>query len=63
MLPLMLLKSVYALYKSDLKKVTTMKKESVYRLKNNEKGLGALLLIMSKQFQRLSKLKLLSKYL
>ena len=37
MLPLMLLKSVHALYKSDFKKVTTMQKDCIYRLKNNEK--------------------------
>lgn len=54
MLPLMLLKSVHALYKSDFKKVTTMKKDSIYRLKNNEKmPWRALLLVMAKQFQRL----------
>ncbi|WP_353852600.1 transposase [Dehalobacter restrictus] len=54
MLPLMLLKSVHALYKSDFQKVTTMKKDSIYRLKNNEKmPWRALLLVMSKQFQRL----------
>jgi len=54
MFPLMLLKSVHALYKSDFQKVTTMKKDSIYRLKNNEKmPWRALLLVMSKQFQRL----------
>ncbi len=54
MLPLMLLKSVHALYKSDFQKVTTMKKDSIYRLKNNEKmPWRALLLVMAKQFQRL----------
>jgi len=54
MLPLMLLKSVHALYKSDFQKVTTMKKDSIYRLKNNEKmPWRALLLVMTKQFQRL----------
>src|SRR5665648_1186757 len=55
MLPIMLLKSVHALYKSDFQKVTTMKKSCIYRLKNNEKmPWRALLLVMSKQFQRLS---------
>ena len=54
MLPLMLLKSVHALYKSEFQKVTTMKKDSIYRLKNNEKmPWRALLLVMDKQFQRL----------
>ena len=53
-LPLMLLKSVHALYQSDFKKVTTMKKDSIYRLKNNAKmPWRALLLIIAKQFQRL----------
>ncbi len=37
MLPLMLLKSVNALYRSDFQKVTEMKKDAIYRLKNNEK--------------------------
>jgi len=54
MLPLMLLKSVHALYKSEFQKVTIMKKSCIYRLKNNEKmPWRALLLVMSKQFQRL----------
>ena len=54
MLPLMLLKSVHALYKSEFQKVTTMKKSCIYRLKNNEKmPWRALLLVMSKQFQHL----------
>jgi hypothetical protein len=54
MLPLMLLKSIHALYQSEFKKVTTMKKDSIYRLKNDEKMTWrALLLVMSKQFQRL----------
>jgi hypothetical protein len=53
-LPLMLLKSVHALYKSEFQKVTTMKKDSIYRLKNNENmPWRALLLVMAKQFQRL----------
>ena len=54
MLPLMLLKSVHALYKSEFQKVTTMKQSYIYRLKNNEKmPWRDLLLVMSKQFQRL----------
>jgi hypothetical protein len=54
MLPLMLMTSVHALYKSEFQKVTTMKKDSIYRLKNNENmPWRALLLVMAKQFQRL----------
>jgi len=54
MLPLMLLKSVHALYKSEFQKVTTMKQSCIYRLKNNEKmPWRASLLVMAKQFQRL----------
>ena len=54
MLPLMLLKSVHALYKSEFQKVTTMKQSCIYRLKNNEKmPWRSLLLVMAKQFQRL----------
>jgi len=54
MLPLMLLKSVHALYQSEFQKVTTMKQSCIYRLKNNEKmPWRALLLVMAKQFQRL----------
>ena len=54
MLPLMLLKSVHALYQSEFKKVTIMKKDTLYRLKNNEKmPWRALLLVIAKQFQRL----------
>lgn len=34
--PLMLLKSVNALYRSEFQKVTSMKKDTIYRLKNNE---------------------------
>ena len=37
MFPLMLLKSVHALYKSEFQKTTEMKKDTIYRLKNNEK--------------------------
>ena len=54
MLPLVLLKSVHALYQSDFQKVTTMKQSCIYRLKDNEKmPWRALLLVMAKQFQRL----------
>lgn len=53
-LPLMLLKSVNALYKSEFQKVTAMKKDSIYRLKNNEKmPWRPLLLAVTKQFQKL----------
>lgn len=37
MLPLMLIESINALYKSEFQKVTAMKKDALYRLKNNEK--------------------------
>lgn len=54
MLPLMLLKSVNAFYKSGFQQVSVMKKDSLYRLKNNEKmPWRALLLAIAKQFQRL----------
>ena len=54
MLPLMLLKSVNALYKSEFQKVTAMKKDTIYRLKNNEKmPWRALLMAIAKQFQHL----------
>lgn len=53
-LPLMLLKSVNALYKSEFQKVTAMKKDSDYRLKNNEKmSWRSLLFAVAKQFQKL----------
>ena len=51
MLPLMLLKSVHALYKSEFEKVTDMKKDAIYRLKNNEKmPWRSLLLNVAKTF-------------
>ncbi|MHB8983733.1 MAG: IS4 family transposase [Carboxydocellales bacterium] len=54
MLPLMLLKSINALYKSEFQKVTAMKKDAIYRLKNNERmPWRALLLAFAKQFQHL----------
>ena len=50
----MLLKSVNALYKSEFQKVTTMKKDAIFRLKNNEKLLWrSLQLAVVKQFQHL----------
>ncbi|MDA8221425.1 transposase [Desulfosporosinus sp.] len=54
MLPLMLIESINALYKSEFQKVTAMKKDALYRLKNNEKlPWRALLLAITKQFQHL----------
>ena len=54
MLPLMLLKSVNAFYKSGFQQVSAMKKDSLYRLKNNERmPWRTLLLAVAKQFQRL----------
>ena len=53
-LPLMLLNSVNALYKSEFQKVTAMKKDSIYRLKNNERmPWRSLLYAVAKQFQKL----------
>jgi len=50
----MLLRSVNAFYKSEFQKVTAMKKDAIYRLKNNEKmPWRALLLAFAKQFQQL----------
>jgi len=37
MLPLLLLNSVHSLYHSEFQKITTMKKDAIYRLKNHEK--------------------------
>lgn len=54
MLPLMIINSVHAFYKSEFQKVTAMKKDAIYRLKNNEKmPWRALLLKVSKQFKGL----------
>lgn len=54
MFPLMLLNSVYALYQSQYEHVTEMKKDAIYRLKNNEKlPWRSLLLGVAKQFQHL----------
>jgi hypothetical protein len=53
-LPLLLLKSVNALYHSDFQKLTNMKESCIYRLKDNEKmPWRQLLLIIAKQFQKL----------
>lgn len=50
-LMLMLLKSVNAFYKSNFQKLTAMKKDTIYRLKNNEKmPWRALLLAVAKRF-------------
>jgi hypothetical protein len=38
MFPLMLLKSVHALYRSEFQKVTDMKKDAIYRLKKQRKN-------------------------
>ena len=40
MFPLMLLKSVHALYRSEFQKTTHMKKDTIYRLKSTRKFLG-----------------------
>lgn len=53
-LPLMLLNSVNAFYKSEFKKVTAMQKDAIYRLKNNERmPWRNLLYQIAKQFQKL----------
>lgn len=53
MLPLMLLKSVNALYRSEFQKVTNMKKDAIYRLKNNENmPWRNLLLSVAKSFMK-----------
>lgn len=54
MLPLMLLKSVHALYRSEFQKVAEMKKDTIYRLKNNEKiPWRRILYGVAKKFQKL----------
>lgn len=51
MFPLMLLESIHALYHSQYQKITNMKKDAIYRLKNNEKlPWRSLLLSIAKQF-------------
>lgn len=53
MLPLMLLHSVNALFRSEFQKVTNMKKDAIYRLKNNEKlPWRSLLLNVAKTFAK-----------
>lgn len=54
MFPLMLLKSVNAFYKSEFQTVSEMKKDVIYRLKNNEKMPWRRLLFgVAKKFQQL----------
>ena len=54
MFPLMLLKSVHALYRSEFEKVTEMKKDTIYRLKNNERiPWRRLLYCVAKKYQEL----------
>jgi len=54
MFPLMLMKSVHALYKSEFQRITEMKKDTIYRLKNNEKfPWRRLLYSIAKKFQEL----------
>lgn len=54
MFPLMLLNSVHALYRSEYQKVTEMKKDTIYRLKNNERiPWRRLLYGVAKKFQEL----------
>lgn len=53
-LPLMLLKSVHSLYKSEYSKVAEMKRDTIYRLKNNENmPWRRLLYSVAKRFQQL----------
>ena len=55
MFPLMLLKSVHALYRSEFQKITEMKKDTIYRLKNNERiPWRRLLYCIAKKFQELA---------
>jgi hypothetical protein len=55
MLPLMLLKSVHHFYKSEYQQVTEMRKDAIYRLKNNEKMPWRTILYgVAKQFQTLT---------
>lgn len=54
MFPLMLLKSVHALYRSEFEKTTEMKKDTIYRLKNNERmPWRRLLYLIAKKFKEL----------
>jgi predicted nucleic acid-binding Zn finger protein len=53
-LPLILLKSVHALYESEFTKLGEMKKDTIYRLKNNSNlPWRQLVLAVAKQFQKL----------
>lgn len=53
-LPLILLKSVHVLYESEFAKLGEMKKDTIYRLKNNlNLPWRQLLLAVAKQFQKL----------
>jgi hypothetical protein len=55
MLPLLLRNSVHSLYHSEFQKVTTMKKDAIYRLKNHEKMPWRRILYgVAKRFQRLT---------
>ena len=55
MLPLLLLNRVHSLYRSDFQKVTTMKKDALYRLKNQEKmPWRSILYGVAKRFQTLT---------
>lgn len=54
MFPLMLLNRVHALYRSQYKNVTVMKKDAIYQMKNNGKmPWRSLLLGVAKRFQQL----------
>jgi len=54
MFPLMLLNSVHALYRSHYENVTTMKKDAIYRMKNNQKmPWRSLLLGVNKRLKQL----------
>lgn len=53
-MPFLMVKSVGAFYKSNHQGITPMKKDTIYRLKNNEKmPWRSLLLAIAQQFQRL----------
>lgn len=55
LLPLMLLNSVHALYGTKFQKVTDMKKDTIYRLKNNARmPWRALLTAVAKRFQQMT---------
>ena len=55
MLPLLMLNSVHSLYHSEFQKITTMKKDAIYRLKNREQMPWRRILYgVAKRFQRLT---------